>query len=133
MSHLETNALRMLAKCWNNLDIRFIEAELAEDIIYESQWVLRPIQGKTAFLSYLQSKFKAIRKTMQSRPMSVTAEIGLLTSFPKRHCIVLTQNTSQENRQVSVLVTVREGKIVRIEVCFIPDPLGAKLTGELPI
>ena len=132
MSYQETENLRQLAKSWNNLDTSFIEKELAHDFIYESQWVLTPIEGKGEFLSYLQSKFTAIKTAMQSQTMTVTAEIALHPSLQNRPCIVLTQITSEEIRQVSVLIKIQEQKIKRIDVCFIPDPTEAELTGEFP-
>ncbi len=132
MIYQETETLRQLAKSWNNLDTRFIEKELADDFTYESQWVLTPIEGKGEFLSYLQSKFIAIKTAMQSQTMTVTAEIALHPSMQNRPCIVLTQITSEGFRQVSLLIKIQERKIKRIDVCFIPDPTEAELTGEFP-
>lgn len=132
MIYQETENLRQLAKSWNNLDTSFIEKELADDFIYESQWVLTPIEGKEAFLSYIHSKFIAIKTAMQSQSMTVTAEIALHPSIQNRPCIVLTQITSEGIRQVSLLIKIQERKIKRIDVCFIPDPTEAKLTGEFP-
>ncbi len=132
MIYQETETLRQLAKSWNNLDTSFIEKELADDFIYESQWVLTPIEGKGEFLSYLQSKFIAIKTAMQSQTMAVTAEIALQPSMQNKPCIVLTQITSEGIRQVSVLIKIQHKKIKRIDVCFIPDPTEAELTGEFP-
>ncbi|MES2775327.1 MAG: nuclear transport factor 2 family protein [Bacteroidota bacterium] len=132
MIYQETNILRQLAKSWNNLDTSFIEPALARNLIYESQWVLIPIEGKRAFLSYLQSKFTAIKLAMQLEQMTVTAELALHPSMQNRPCIVLTQITKRSIIQVSVLVKVEERKIKRIEICFIPDPADAVLSGELP-
>ena len=132
MIYQETETLRQLAKSWNNLDTSFIEKELADDFIYESQWVLTPIEGKGEFLSYLQSKFIAIKTAMQSQTMTITAEIALHPSMQNRPCIVLTQITSDGIRQVSLLIKTQERKIKRIDVCFIPDPTEAELTGEFP-
>jgi len=132
MIYQETETLRQLAKSWNNLDTSFIEGELADDFIYESQWVLTPIEGKIEFLSYLHSKFTAIKTAMKSQTMTVTAEIALHPSMQNKPCIVLTQITSEGIRQVSVLIKIQERKIKRIDVCFIPDPTEAELTGEFP-
>ena len=132
MVYQETETLRKLAKSWNNLDTSFIESELADDFIYESQWVLTPIEGKKEFLSYLQSKFTAIKKAMQSQTMTVTAELALHPSMQNKPCIVLSQITEEGIRQVSILVNIQQSKIKRIDVCFIPDPTEAELTGEFP-
>jgi hypothetical protein len=128
----EMNALRQLARCWNNLDIRFIEKELSDDFVYESQWSLIPIEGKEKFLRYLQSKFYAIKTAMKSQMMKVTAELASQPSMKNKPCLVLTQITPEGIRQTSVLIEIRKNKIKRIEVCFIPDPAEARLTGEFP-
>lgn len=132
MIYLEIEYLRKLARSWNNLETSFIENELAADFIYESQWVLTPIEGKTTFLSYLHSKFIAIKNTIRSQMMTVTAELAFVPSMQHRPCIVLTQITSEGVRQVSLLIEIKERKIKRIDVCFIPDPTEAELTGEIP-
>ncbi|MCX8020845.1 MAG: hypothetical protein N2747_10165 [Chitinophagaceae bacterium] len=128
----ETETLRLLAKSWNNLDVSFIEKKLADNFIYESQWVLLPIEGKREFISYLHSKFNAIKKAKQLQTMIVTAEIATHPSLQNRPCIVLTQITSECITKASVLVKVQNDKIKRIDVCFIPDPTVAVLTGEFP-
>lgn len=128
----EITTLRHLAKSWNNLNTSFIESELADDFVYESQWVLMPIVGKKEFLTFLHSKFTAIKTAMQSQMISVTAEIALHPSMQDRPIIVLTQLTLEGVRQVSLLIKVEEKKIKRIYVCFIPDPTEAELTGEFP-
>lgn len=133
MRSQEIEILSQLAKSWNNLDVSFIERDLADDFIYESQWALQPIEGKKEFLSYLHSKFSAIKTAKQSQIMTVRAELALHPSIENRPLIVLTQITSEEIRQVSVLIKFHENKIKRIDVCFIPDPSEAELTGECPM
>ena len=132
MIYQETESLRELAKSWNNLDTSFIEGILADDLIYESQWVLTPIEGKKEFLFYLNSKFSVITSAMKSELMTVTAELGSHPSMQNRPCIVLTQISTEGIIQVSILIKIQEGKINHIEVCFIPDPRDAELTGEFP-
>lgn len=132
MFYYELENLRKLALSWNNLDINFIQNELMDDFIFESQWVLIPIKGKVEFLSYLQSKFATIKELMCSQAMAVTAEIAFQPSLNNRPCIVLTQTTVEETRQVSILIEIQEKKIKRIDLCFIPNPREAELTGELP-
>lgn len=132
MIHQETETLRQLAKSWNNLDISFIERELAENFTYESQWVLLPIEGKYEFLKYLQSKFQAIKSAIQKETMTVSAELALHPAMQHKPIIVLTQITGEGVTQVSLLIKIENEKIKRIDVCFIPDPTEAILTGEFP-
>ena len=132
MNDQERESLRMLAKSWNNLDIRFIQDQLTEDVTYESQWVLKPIDGKQKFLTYLNSKFIAIKSAMESEPMVVKAEMAFLPTIKNRPCLVLTQTAKSETRKTTVLIEILIGKIKRIDMCFIPDPEEAELTGEFP-
>jgi len=132
MIYQETENLKQLAKSWNNLDISFIEKELAENFTYESQWVLIPIEGKKEFLDYMQSKFQAIKSAMQQETMTVSAELALHPAIQNKPIIVLTQITGEGVRQVSLLIKIENEKIKRIDVCFIPDPTEAVLTGEFP-
>lgn len=69
---------------------------------------------------------------MDSQSMVVTAEIAFQPSLNNRPCIVLIQTTVEETRQVSILIEIQEKKIKRINLCFIPDPREAELTGEFP-
>ncbi len=133
MIYQERESLRKLAKCWNSLSIVAIESELVDDVIYESQWVLTPIKGKKEFLLYLNSKFEAIKSSMKYKGMIVTAEIAVHPLIHNRPCIVLSQFTDGEMWQALILLSNQGDKIKRIDVCFIPDPSVAKLTGEFPL
>jgi len=133
MLNHEIDYLKLIAKSWNSLDISFIEAALADDLIYESQWVLVPIEGKESYLSYLNSKFQAIKAEMNSDPMNIKAELTLHPSIQNKPGIVITQVTKSCIRQVSLLITIQKSTIKRIDVCFIPDPAEAILIDEFPI
>jgi len=132
MENYEIELLRYLAKSWNNLDVSFIEEILTEDFIYESQWVLNPLVGKQQFLSYLNAKFSAIKKVKNTQVMTVSAEMAFHKDISERPCLILSQITNSGIRQVSVLVESVGNKLKRIDVCFIPDPSKALLTGEIP-
>jgi hypothetical protein len=133
MSNHEIDNLKLIAKSWNSLDISYIEAVLADDLIYESQWVLVPIEGKESYLSYLNSKFQAIKAVMNSEPMNITAELTLHPSIQNKPGIVITQVTKDGIRQVSLLIKIQKSKIKRIDVCFIPDPAEATIIDKFPI
>lgn len=132
MKNYEIELLRYLAKSWNNLDVSFIEEILTDDFIYESQWVLNPLVGKQQFLSYLNAKFSAIKKVRNTQIMTVSAEMAFHKDISERPCLILSQITNEGFRQVSVLVESVGNKMKRIDVCFIPDPTDAILTGEIP-
>jgi hypothetical protein len=132
MKNYEIELLRYLAKSWNNLDVSFIEEILADDLVYESQWVLNPVVGKQQFLFYLNAKFSAIKKARDSQIMTVSAEMAFHKDIFERPCLILSQITNECVHQVSVLIELVGNKMKRIDVCFIPDPTDAILTGEIP-
>ena len=132
MVNKEIQNLRQLAKCWNNLDATFIKGFLTSDFVYASQWVLAPLNGSSNFQDYLCKKFDAIKTSMLSQVMSVSAEMAYCPELENRPCLVLTQITNESIRQVTVLIENRADKISRIEVCFIPEPSTTFLTGETP-
>jgi len=133
MNFEEKEKLNLLASCWNNLDISSIENELAEDIIYDSQWVLPPVIGREILIHYLKEKFAAIKSARLSGLMFIQAEIGVIPSLQGRPCIVLSQSSTEYNSQVTILIEVQDDLICRIEICFIPAPEEVELTGDIPI
>jgi hypothetical protein len=132
MKNYEIENLRRIAKSWNKLDTSFLAGILSDDFIYESQWVLTPLVGSDQFLAYLNSKFTAIKNAMNNQVITVSAEMAFYNEITKRPCLILTQITLEGMRQVSVLIKTKAEKISRIDVCFIPDPSEAILTGEFP-
>jgi hypothetical protein len=132
MCYTEEYLLIQLAKTWNNLDISFIEHFLAEDFTYESQWVFSPIHGKDNFLPYLKSKFQAIETAIKNSGMKVYAELATHPDLHEKQCIVLTQTLVQETVSVLIVIEVRSEQISRIDICFIPNPETAKLSGIQP-
>jgi len=132
MHSREKYLLIQLAKSWNNLDVRFIENLLAEDFTYESQWVISPIRGKDNFLPYLKSKFQAIASEIKNGEMKVFAELANHPDLQGKDCIVLAQTTKTEILHVLIVIELHEELISRIDICFIPDPETATLTGNQP-
>lgn len=130
-NHSQIEAIRQLAKSWNNLDIKLVEEDFADDIVYESQLVFSSLNGKHAVKSYFENKFNSIKNELLKGTMTVKAEIA--THPAVRHpFIVLTQITNNELRQLSIIPKIENGKIKRIDACIIPAPETAELTGDIP-
>ncbi len=124
--------LRRLAIAWNNLDARYLEDILDENVVYESQWVFIPIEGKNHVLEHLTNKFKMIEGQKKTHTMEVFAEMATHPSQRNQDIVVLSQMTKNEVTKVSLLVQLKNRKISRIDVCFIPDPESAILSGDRP-
>ena len=127
----ETEIIRSVAKSWNNLDISFAKEHMADDVIYESQFVFSSIEGKEDVASYFAGKYKTIKSDVEKGEISITAEMGSIASN-KPPLIVLTQIIDKKTVQLTILVRVENGKIKRIDACKFPSPKLAKLSGDIP-
>lgn len=122
MKTTELKLLKKLESSWNDLSTDHIESFLADDIIYESQFVMTPLKGKSEVIKYLKKKFSTIRKKKGQNHRNPNADIGYLPLFNMRPCIVLSQILSDRKHQVTILIEVKKSMISRIDICFIPDP-----------
>ena len=113
----EEDILRILAKSWNNLNIQNLIEVLDRNIIYQSQWVPNPIIGKSALHKHLEVKYTAIKKDLHKGKMFVIAEMAYFPNLKDKPCLIITQKTGRITRQVSVLISIENGLIKRINVC----------------
>lgn len=127
MKFTKSDALRAYARMMNTLDVKHIEALLAEDFCYTSQWVFEEITSKQAFIDYIRPKLESIVKTGSW----VYAEMAELKSYGGGPCVVMAQG-SKDNLLAIVLAEVNDGKIKRLDICQIPPPSAATRTGEYP-
>ena len=127
MSLTVERALRAYAAMMNTLNVSHLEPLLADDFHYASQWVFDEIQSKRAYLEYLVPKLDAIRKS----GVIVWAEMGWLDSEFPGPCVVMAQS-EKDNLIGVVLAKVGDGKIKRLDLCFVPGPHLARRTGEYP-
>jgi hypothetical protein len=122
-----TNNLEILANAWNSLSVQILESKISEYFLYNSQFVPKKIQSKSAFIEHLERKFNAIRVLKDFGRMSVTAELGYHPSLNNRACIILTQIIDGKTEKVMLLIDEVENLITNISVCHTPDPEAAIL------
>ena len=53
--------LQSVCDMYNKLDVSCIKGKLAEDLVYESQWVLTPMVGKEQVYDYLKGKLQTLK------------------------------------------------------------------------
>jgi len=124
----QSTALQAYAKMLNTLDTRHFEDILPEDFIYESQYVLQPLESKQDFLNYMTTKLQTIARTKAT----VFAEMGVVSAYgSKRPCVILAQN-KKDNLVGLALAKVNEGKLKRLDLCIAPSPKTAERSGEYP-
>ena len=117
-----TNNLETLADAWNSLSIQALETQVSEYFIYNSQFVPKKIQSKSAFIKHLSRKFNAIRLLKDFGRMSVMAELGYHPSLNNRACIILTQIIDKKSEKVMLLIEEVGNLITTITVCHTPSP-----------
>ncbi len=80
------------------LDAAGVTALLADDVIYESQWTLEPIAGRSAVGDYIAAKYSTISRSGGARPElclgrvdlpeGLDYPVALVTQFGKREAFV---------------------------------------------
>ena len=122
----------LYAKAWNLLDYSLIAPHLNEDVVYESQHVFAPLEGKEDVENHIKGKMETLRQKGQS--VMAFAELSQVPYGPSsgEPCVLFAQG-SKENIVALVLLETRDGKINRIDICGIaPDPKSAERTGIYP-
>jgi len=117
--------LQLIAKSWNSLDASILADVLADEVVFESQWVLVSIEGKKSLMDYLTNKFQSIKEYSQHSLCSISAEVVLHPSLFNSPGLVITQITNSGVKQVSLVIRIKDNLITRIDVCFVPDPTDA--------
>jgi hypothetical protein len=125
---IELLGLRAYAAMLNTLDVTWLEPLLADDFVYESQNVFKPIESKQAFLDYINPKME----TLKRNNAVVFAELGIVSAYGREQpCVVLAQY-SLENLVALVLAKCEGSKIKRLDLCIVPPPNTAERSGEYP-
>jgi hypothetical protein len=122
--------LYQLARTWNQLDTSIIEPFLCKDVVYTSTWMDYRIGGASNYLSYLTEKFAAIRSTGSK---TVTkARMANLAGPPARHCVLLTQISGSDIRQVLFRINTKNKQITHIFADAPENYENLRLSGEYP-
>lgn len=127
MKLTEADALRVYARMINTLDASHIETLLDDNFCYSSQWMIGEITSKQEFLDYMKSHLLEIRQS----GVRAYAEMAVVSAWGHNECIV-TAEGEKDNLIATVFATVRNGKILRIDVCATPNPFETMRSGEFP-
>ncbi|NDP39904.1 MAG: hypothetical protein GZ093_14330 [Rhodoferax sp.] len=128
MELTQEGALRAYAKMINTLSTEPIEALLADDFVYESQYVFAALESKQAFLDYMVPKLETVARAKAF----VYAEMGTVDAyFENQPCVILAQN-EKYNLVSIVLAKVGADKLMRLDLCCVPTPQSANRSGDYP-
>jgi len=110
----EDEAATVFARAWNRLDSTEFIRLLAEDAVYESQWVFTPMEGREAISHYLTGKMETIKTSGKKvRAELTTARCGYKHGKP---CVVLKQGDNRDTDSVMVF-EVAGDRIKRCDLC----------------
>jgi len=124
----QESALRAYAKMMNTLNPAPLAALLADDFVYESQYVFEALKSKQAYLDYMVPKLQIVARAKAF----VYAEMGTVDAyFENQPCVILAQN-EKSNLVGIVLAKVAADKLQRLDLCCIPPPQNAKRSGDYP-
>jgi hypothetical protein len=121
------DALIAYAKMMNTLDSTEFESLLEDNFSYESQTVIEPINGKKEFIEYIRPKLRAIKISNAV----IFAELAELNAYGQKDCVLIAQN-DKNNLVATVYAKVNGSKIIRLDMCTVPDPKSALRTGIYP-
>jgi len=119
----ENDAATAFAKAWNKLDCSKFIQFLADNAVYESQWVFTPLEGKEAIAHYLIGKMETVKTSGKKvRAELSTARCGHEFGKP---CVVLKQGDNRDTDAV-MLFELDGDRIKRCDLCapelFDPEP-----------
>lgn len=117
MPSQEVLLLKQLSQCWNDFDATHLAPYLADDVIYESQWVFQSLIGKSAFMDYFLPKMEVLKETVKTEGNSISAKVIFLRRISSKPFILLKQILDGETYVVYVFITTEEDKIKRIDLC----------------
>lgn len=121
----QLEACRAYARMVNTLDPSHLGPWLADDLVYNSQWVFDEMRGKQTYLHYITSKFQAIRESGSQ----VRAEIAYTGLLGIGSCVIVGQT---ENQAGVLVLKMEDGKIASMCMCCVPAPEECTPTGEFP-
>lgn len=122
-------SLEAYARMMNMLDPYQLEPLLEDDFGYASQNVFEEITSKSQFMAYITRKLKTLATF--GGDAKVWAELGYLKREFPGPCVVLAQGGKDDLIAV-VLAKVKDGRLLRLDLCVAPSPWSAIRSGIYP-
>ena len=131
--------LNLLSKGYKTGNFSKVFPELAEDCVWESQWVLEPMRGRKEIIAYLEKKGETLIKSGSFPTCSIQELIGNLNAVESQNiivngksekgsvglyypsgelCLLMEQTLDDEKIQVLLRITLDDDqKISRVDIC----------------
>lgn len=143
--------LRLLSEGYETGDFSKVFSELAEDCVWESQWVLEPMRGSKEIIAYLDKKGEALIKSYSFPICSIQELVGNLNTVKSQNiivngksekgsvglyypsgelCLLMEQELDDEKIQVLLRIKLDDNqKVSRVDIC---DPIFFKYRAFYP-
>jgi hypothetical protein len=120
------HAVEAVGKMINTLDTSVAEGLMCDGVVWASQHVFEPLEGKEAVLGHLDGKYDTIRDA-HCHPI---AQLGFWKSGGLPDALIIEQYGAPV---CTMLVdSDAEGRILKVCVCSVPSPSEVSATGILP-
>ncbi len=112
-NHKQVAALHQM---WETFNPEPILTLVADEIHYESHWVLRPINGKERFLHYIEKKLQTIKAAVENGEIQIHSSIGHIEGQDDEYYLLLYHIIRGEKFESLIRVSVDGGLIVKMSI-----------------
>lgn len=121
MNPSELKLLKQIMYAFNNLDTKYIESYLADNVVYRSEWANMLLKGKPNVLEFLNEGFRKVQRINRSRFILLNAVIYKKPSLNMKHYILLSMINNDNLKQAILMIKVKRSLISRIDTYYVPD------------
>jgi hypothetical protein len=105
-----------LHKMWETFNLEPIKELVADDIHYESHWVLRPINGKEHFLNYIEKKLATIKTAVERGEIEIHSSVGKVVGQDNEYFLLLYHTIRGKRFESFIKVGVKNDLIVKMTI-----------------
>lgn len=102
--------IKAFERAWQTLDASIVEPYLTLDFCHTSMWSFTDIESKNEYMDYLTRKFRAIRNG--------NAPVEAKIAKEGHNGIIITQKDGEEERKAILVISVKDGKAFRTDLCM---------------
>ncbi|MBQ8362153.1 MAG: hypothetical protein IJX44_09465 [Bacteroidaceae bacterium] len=104
------SVIKAFERAWQTLDASIVEPYLTHDFCHTSMWSFTDIENKKEYMDYLTGKFRAIRNG--------NAPVEAKIAKEGYNGIIITQKDGKEERKAILVISVKDGKAYRADLCM---------------
>jgi hypothetical protein len=113
----ERVAVALWQDAWQRLDASLLFEAMADDVVYESQWVFSALEGRAAVEEYLAGKFSTRRTLPAENGVAIEPAVTRAGGPARIGALMHDRNGSSED--VLALFAFEKGRIRRVDLCMV--------------